>query len=383
MTVATPPTPHDEAAAMRAVALNPKAVLTLGKDAASAWIDDFAPSMGAAISYYTVFSIAPLLLIVIAIAGFVLGRDAASGKIFHELDGLMGPEGAAAIQGMVKSASSPGKGIIGTIIGVVTLLIGATTVFAELQSALDRIWKAPAATKSEGIWALVRTRFLSFGMILAIGFLLLVSLIVTAGLSAAGDLWAPLFVGWGVLLQVVNFVLSIVIVTAVFAVIYKWLPRATIGWRDVWVGAGVTAVLFTIGKSLIGLYIGRSGVVSGFGAAGSLVVLLVWVYYSAQIFLLGAEFTWLYAYRFGSRRHHENASAQQGNAPANKTIPSKASSQVATRAATSPARVGQPALGKVALGFGAALVTGAALERLSRPQSIGRFRRRDWTALFR
>jgi membrane protein len=262
--------------------------------------------MGAALSYYTIFSVAPLLLVVISIAGFVFGADAAAGHIYRELQGLVGAEGAATIQSMVKSASTPQRSVIGTIAGFATLLVGATTVFAELQSALDRIWRVPAP-KREGILALVRNRVLSFGLVLAIGFLLLISLIVTAALSALGAWWAPAFGSWEVLLQIANFAVSFAIVTVLFAAIYKWLPRARIGWRDVWIGAVVTSVLFTIGKQLIGLYIGKSGVVSGFGAAGSVVVMLIWVYYSAQIFLLGAEFTWLYAYRFGSRRGQQPA----------------------------------------------------------------------------
>jgi membrane protein len=299
-------------ARMLDVVKQPKALWTLVKDSVTAWIEDFAPSMGAAISYYTVFSIAPLLLIVISVAGLVLGSEAASGKIFAQLEGMLGPEGAAAIQGMVKSASSDGKGTIGTIVGIVTVLIGATTVFNELQSALDRIWRAPAAAKKEGIWSLIRARFLSFGMILAIGFLLLVSLIASAALSAFGEWYGGFFAGWEILLQVVNFVVSVGIVTVLFALIYKYMPRVDIGWHDVWIGAAVTAVLFTIGKSLIGLYIGKSGVVSGFGAAGSLVIVLLWVYYSSQIFLLGAEFTWHYAYQFGSKRGLEPNPAISG-----------------------------------------------------------------------
>jgi len=286
---------------LTAVRKNPRASWQLARESVSAWIDDFAPSMGAAISYYTVFSIAPLLLIIIGIAGLVFGHDAAAGRIYAEVESFVGAEGAAAIQGMVKSASAPKAGAIGTIVGIVLLLIGATTVFAELESALDRIWRSPAP-KPEGLWALLRARVMSFGLILTVGFLLLVSLVVSAALSALGTWWAPLFGAWEVLLQVVNFVVSLGIVIALFAAIYKWLPRARIGWRDVWIGAVVTGVLFTIGKLLIGLYIGKTGVASGFGAAGSLVVVLVWVYYSAQIFLLGAEFTWLYAYRFGSRK---------------------------------------------------------------------------------
>jgi membrane protein len=289
-------------ARVRDVLKDPKELWQLVRDSVAAWIDDFAPSMGAAISYYTVFSIAPLLLIVIAVAGLVLGREAASGQIFAQLQGLLGKDGAAAIQGMVESASLSDKSFLATAIGVVTLIIGATTVFSELQSALDRIWESPAAEKKEGIWNLLRSRLLSFGMILAIGFLLLVSLVVSAALSALGSWWAPMFGGWEILLQLVNFIVSLVVVTALFAMVYKFLPRAKIGWHDVWIGATATALLFTLGKSLIGLYIGKSSVASGFGAAGSLVVVLVWVYYSAQIFLLGAEFTWVYTFRHGSRR---------------------------------------------------------------------------------
>ncbi|MEP7205355.1 MAG: YihY/virulence factor BrkB family protein [Casimicrobiaceae bacterium] len=284
------------------VLTNPRKLWALAKESVSSWIDDFAPSMGAAISYYTVFSIAPLLLIVIAVVGFVFGREAATGQIFDELRGLMGDEAAATIQSMVKSASDPGKGTIATIIGVVTLIFGATTVFGELQSALDRIWRAPAATKKEGIWKLVRTRVLSFGMILGIGFLLLVSLAASAGIAALSKLWGPYFMGSQILLQIVNIAFSLGVVTVLFALIYKFLPRTRISWRDVWIGAGVTAVLFTVGKFLIGLYLGRSAAASTFGAAGSLAVVLLWVYYSAQIFLLGAEFTWVYSYRYGSRQ---------------------------------------------------------------------------------
>ena len=295
---------------IRDVLKDPKQLWQLFKDSVSAWIDDFAPSMGAAISYYTVFSIAPLLLIVIAVAGLVLGQEAASGQIFAQLQGLLGEDGAKAVQGMVESASLSGKSFFATVIGVITLIIGATTVFGELQSALDRIWESPAAEKKEGIWNLLRTRVLSFGMILAIGFLLLVSLVVSAGLSALGSWWGEMFGGWEILLQIVNFIVSLAVVTALFALIYKYLPRAKIGWHDVWIGAAATALLFTLGKFLIGLYIGKSSVASGFGAAGSLVVVLVWVYYSAQIFLLGAEFTWVYAFQHGSRRGEQKAGSE-------------------------------------------------------------------------
>lgn len=282
--------------------MNIKKIWELVKTAASSWVDDYAQSMGAALAYYTMFSIAPLLLIVISIAGLIFGVEAARGEIFGQLQGLMGEPGALAIQGLLESVSEPSKSVMATIIGAVLLLVGATTVFGELQDALDRIWRAPERDKSAGIWGLLRARLLSFGMILGIGFLLMVSLVSSAALAALGKWWGPLFGGWELLAQAVNFLLSFVLTTAVFAMIYKIMPRVKIAWRDVGIGAVVTALLFTIGKFLIGLYIGKSGVTSGFGAAGSLVVVLVWVYYSAQIFLMGAEFTWVYSYTFGSRK---------------------------------------------------------------------------------
>lgn len=267
------------------------------KTTLSAWSDDYAPSMGAALSYYTLFSLAPMLIIVIAVAGLIFGQDAARGEIVQQLSGLMGHDGATAVEGLLKSANKPGGGIIATIIGVITLLIGSTAVFAELQSSLDRIWRTPAPPQESGIWALIRTRILSFGLILGLGFLSMVSLVLSAALAALGRWWGGLLGGWEVVLQLLNIAISFGVATAMFAMIYKFMPRAKMSWHDVWLGALSTALLFTIGKFLIGLYIGKSGVASGFGAAGSLVVLLVWVYYSAQIFLLGAEFTWVYTHR--------------------------------------------------------------------------------------
>jgi membrane protein len=286
-------------------ALSPKNLWSLLKDSATAWSEDFAPSMGAAIAYYTAFSIAPLLIIVIAIAGFFFGREAASGQIYAQLGGLLGDSGAHAIQGMVDSASDTGEGVVASIVGIVLLLMGATTVFAELQTDLDRIWKAPAAKKEEGIWAMIRARLLSLGMVVTIGFILLVSLVISAVLSALGTWWGGVFGNAEWLLHLLNFIVSLAVITLLFALMYKILPRVSIGWHDVWIGALATAVLFTIGKLLVGLYLGKSSVVSTFGAAGSLAVLLLWVYYSAQIFLLGAEFTWMYAHRYGSRQGQE------------------------------------------------------------------------------
>jgi YihY family inner membrane protein len=273
----------------------------LTKAAINAWLDDFAPSMGAAIAYYTIFSIAPMLVIAIAVAGLIFGQDAAQGEIVGQLRGIIGIEGATAIQGLLKSASKPASGVIATTISIVTLGIGATAVFAELQSALDRIWRVPVAVKESGIWALVRTRLLSFGMILGLGFMLMVSLVVSAGLAALGNWWSGWFEGWEVVLQILNLVLSFFVFAALFSVIYKFMPRVRLSWHDVWIGAVATTVLFIIGKYLIGLYLGKTGMTSGFGAAGSFALLLAWVYYSAQIFLLGAEFTWIYANNYGSK----------------------------------------------------------------------------------
>ncbi|MEP6739223.1 MAG: YihY/virulence factor BrkB family protein [Caldimonas sp.] len=274
----------------------------LARQAIASWIDDYAPSMGAALAYYTLFSIAPLLLIVISIAGLVFGESAARGQIFAELRGLMGEQGAAAVQVMLQNVSKPAQGAIGTAVGVGVLLVGAMSVFGELQNALDRIWRAPARADRSTVWSLIHSRLLSFGMILGVGFLLIVSLVASAALTALGKFWAPVFGGWAGLAEGVNFVLSFVLITTTFAMIYKIIPRVSVAWRDVWVGAAVTALLFTVGKFLIGFYIGTSGFASVFGAAGSLAVLLLWMYYSAQIFLLGAEFTWVYAHVYGSRR---------------------------------------------------------------------------------
>lgn len=277
----------------------------LVKGATTAWVADYAPSMGAALSYYCVFSLAPLLLIVISIAGLVFGQEAVRGEVFMQLQGLLGSEASSAVEGLLASVSQPAEGVAATAIGAVLLLLGATSVFGELQDALDRIWRAPARDRSGGLWGLVRARLLSFGMILGIAFLLVVSLVVSAGVAALGKSWSGALGAlgdWALLAQLIDLVLGFVLTTTVFAMIYKIMPRVSVKWRDVWLGAVVTAVLFTAGRFLIGLYIGRSNLASGFGAAGSLIVVFVWVYYSAQIFLLGAEFTWIYAKTFGSMR---------------------------------------------------------------------------------
>ena len=286
---------------MKAKAIGPRDVFQLIKEAALAWNNDSAASMGAAIAYYTIFSIAPLLIIAIAIAGFFFGVEAAQGHIFGQARGLVGEEGALALQGLVESASKPAEGVLATVIGLVIMVFGATGVFAELQGAMDRIWQVPAAKQQWSLWSMIRRRLLTFGMVLGVAFLLLASLVISALISALETLWNPYVGVTGIILQILNFVVSFLIVAGLFALIFKLLPRVAVAWGDVIIGAAATALLFNIGKLLIGLYIGKSGVVSGFGAAGSLVALLLWIYYSAQVFLLGAEFTWVYAKRYGSK----------------------------------------------------------------------------------
>jgi membrane protein len=289
--------------------ITPRALCSLTRESVSRFSQDFAPSMGAALAYYTIFSIAPLLIIAIAVAGFVFGENAARGEVFAQLRGLIGDQGAAAIEATVKSASQTGSGTFAALVGIVILLLGATSVFAELQSDLDRIWDSPKPAKP-GIWGILRGRVLSFGMVLGIGFLLLVSLVLSAALAALGHLWRGAFPGGDMFVQVVNFIVGFLIITGLFALIYKVLPRCDIGWADVWIGATVTSLLFSIGKSLIGLYLGRSSVASSFGAAGSLVIVLLWVYYSAQIFLFGAEFTRTYSYSHGTRKDAAEAATK-------------------------------------------------------------------------
>ncbi len=277
-------------------------IADLFKSAAVNWVHDYAQSMGAALAFYTMFSIAPLLLIVISVAGIAFGEEAARGEIYEQLQDLLGAPGALAVQGLLESASKPGESMLATFFGVVLLFIGATSVFAELQDAFDRIWRAPARAGPTGLWRLVRVRLLSFGMILGIGFLLMVSLVFSAGMAVLSEQWDPLFSGWATVASTIDLLISVFLSTAVFAMIYKTMPRVRIDWKDVWVGAAVTSLLFIAGKSLIGVYMGSSSISSGFGAGASLVVVLLWVYYSAQIFLFGVEFTCAYSHKFGSRK---------------------------------------------------------------------------------
>ncbi|WP_420224670.1 YihY/virulence factor BrkB family protein [Pigmentiphaga litoralis] len=298
-----------------------KRFFVLAKKSVNAWVDDYAPSMGAAISYYTVFSMAPLLIIVLSVAGFIWGREAVEGQLYGQLTSMIGQEGASGVQSLIASADKPAAGIVATIVSVAVLIFGATTVFAELQSALDRIWQVPEEQKQSGILSTIRARLLSFGLVLCLAFLLMVSLVISAGLAAVGSYATDLFPGWEVLMRMLNIAVSLAITTVLFALIFKMMPQAKIAWRDVWVGAFVTALLFEVGKLLIGLYIGKSSVTSSFAAAGSLVVVLLWVYYAAQVFLLGAEFTWVYANEHGSRANEgvDTDTGKQSSLPPSKS----------------------------------------------------------------
>ena len=273
--------------------ISPKELWSLVKQSVNAWTEDRAASMGAALAYYTAFSIAPLLIIAISVAGLVFGRAAAQAAVVGQLQGLLGEAGGNAITEMLKSTADFGSSILAIVIGVGALILTATTAFVELQDDLDRIWKAKPRIGS-GFVNLIRSRLLSFGMVLAIGFLLAVSLILSAAVAALGN---SILGEAEVLLQAITFLGSFAVVTALFAMIYKVLPNVEIAWEDVWIGAAITALLFETGKVLIGLYIGKSSVASSFGAAGPFVALMLWIYYSTQIFLLGAEFTNAHAHR--------------------------------------------------------------------------------------
>jgi membrane protein len=280
----------------------PRTLLRLLKEAASSWSGDHAQAMGASLSYYALFSIAPLLLIVIAVAGLFFGEDAVRGAVMGQLSDLMGENGAAAIAEMLNHASTPKSGGLAAALGVFLLLFGAAGVFGQLRAALDRIWRARVPAKGSGIWGWLRANLLSMGMVFAMAFLVAVSLVLSAVVSTLGKWWGAFLGGWTIVAHILDFAISFGMLTAIFALIYKFMPRAKVEWHDVWIGAAATALLFTIGKFLIGLYLGKSSIGTSFGAFGSLAIFMVWVYYSAQIFLFGAEFTWVYAHELGSRR---------------------------------------------------------------------------------
>lgn len=305
------------------------------------WSEDKAPRLAAAVAYYTAFSLAPILVIALAVTGLVYDRATAQEKIVQQIGGLAGPAGQDLILNMLEASQDIGSNVLASIIGFIALIFGAAGVFGQLQDALNTMWEV-APKPNRGIWGMIKARFLSFTMVVGVGFLLLVSLVVSAVLTALQDWSVGLFPGFEFLMQVVNFVVSLLIITILFALIFKYVPDAEIRWKDVWLGAGVTAVLFALGKTLIGLYLGNSDAAGKFGAAGSLVVLLLWVYYTAQISFLGAEFTQVYANMFGSKvvpdpdaiPLTEAARAQQG-------IPRKEEKPTADKPASSLARQSQ------------------------------------------
>jgi membrane protein len=282
------------------VALRARNTFQLFKKAFSEWNEDKAPTFAASLSYYTMFSIAPVLVIAVSVAGMVFGEEAARGQIQTQLQDLVGASGAEVIGQMMISARKPSSGILATVLGVIALIFGATGVFVQLQEALNHIWHVQPKPRS-GVLNFLRSRFLSFAMVLVIGFLLLVSLVVSAALAGIGAYLDQLIPGWTLLWQGLNLLISFAVITVLFAMMYKILPDTHVAWRDVWLGAAVTSLLFSLGKLGIGLYLGRSTVSSSYGAAGSLAVVLIWVYYSAQILFLGAEFTQVYARSHGSR----------------------------------------------------------------------------------
>ncbi|MHA4870560.1 YihY/virulence factor BrkB family protein [Duganella sp. PWIR1] len=279
-----------------------KTILSVFKCAISEWFEHRGGSMGAALAFYTLFSLAPILVLVLAIAGWFYGPQAAQGELFAQLRGLVGTQGAEAIQLVLAGAKNKEEGRLATLIASALLLFGATTVFAELKDSLDAIWQVPPLTKGT-FWNVIRTRLLSFGMVLVLAFLLMVSLVVSALLTLLEKYWGSLWGDAGMILSGLNMAISFLVIAALFGVIFKMLPRIKLSWHDVTIGALGTAALFTLGKYAIGAYIGNSGVASSFGAAGSMIALLLWVYYSAQIFFFGAEFARQYALQLGSLRN--------------------------------------------------------------------------------
>src|SRR5215471_238249 len=273
---------------------------SLGKTTVYRWLDDRAPTIGAAIAFYTMFSLAPMLVIVVAVAGFVFGREAAEGALFGEIAKLVGPESAGAVQATLRSASSTRSGIIATLIGIGTLIATATAVFSELQAALNLIWKVPA-TGNLGVAHFLKSRLLGLCVILVIGFLLLVSLVISTALTALSSYIDRSLPNFSIILYLAHYALSFGFTTVLFAAIFKILPDHAVEWRDVWLGAALTALLFSVGKHLISIYIGSSNMASTYGAAGALIIVFVWVYYSVQIFLFGAEF----AKAYGDQRRIE------------------------------------------------------------------------------
>ena len=273
----------------------------LFRQAGAGWIADNAPRLGAALAFYSLFSLAPVVIVAVSVAGLVFEEKVAQGEIIRQFQGLMGAQGATAIETIMQSTNRPALGAFATTLGLLTIFAGASGAFNELQDALNTIWKVDRGTKA--FWRVTgRQRFFSLGLVIATGFLLLTSLVVTAVLSAAAGLVSNLFRISTSLLESMHFVFSFGVITVLFALIFKFIPDTKISWRDVRMGAALTSLLFTVGKVVIGFYLGHSAFASAYGAAASLVVFLIWVFYSAQILLFGAELTHVYAFRYGSRR---------------------------------------------------------------------------------
>jgi membrane protein len=278
-----------------------KTLATLLRQAGAAWFVDNVPRLGAALAFYTLFSLAPVLIVSVSVAGFVFGQKAAQGELVRQFQGLMGIQGATAIQTIIQSTNRPELGVFATTVGLLAILIGASGAFNELQDALNLIWKVDSRVK--GFWTVAgRQRFLSLGLVVATGFLLLTSLVVTTCLSAAEKIVGNLLPISAVLVESINFVFSFCMIAILFGLIFKFIPDTKISWRDVRMAAAVTSLLFVVGKVFIGYYLGHSALASAYGAAASLVVFLIWIYYSALILLFGAELTHVYALTYGSRR---------------------------------------------------------------------------------
>jgi membrane protein len=286
--------------------------------ALAGWWNDNVPRLGASLAYYTLFALAPVLVIAIAIGGLIFGAEAVRGEIVGQIQGLIGREGAKAVQSMLEGASRPSSSIAATVVGVITFFLAATGAFLELQTALNTIWHVEPKHDGSYLRVLIMQRVISFGLVVALGFLLVTSLLVSAALAAIHRYMGGAFPGVVVLWEALNVVVSLGVITLLFAMIYKVLPDVKLVWSDVWIGGLVTAGLFTIGKLLIGVYLGTASIASSYGAAGSVIVILVWVYYSAQIILLGAEFTRAYVEEFGRRPRTEEfarPSPTGGSAP--------------------------------------------------------------------